>query len=273
MTITHSVRRPAVAGQFYTGIPDILEKEVDSLVKGSIVEKNAIGAMMPHAGYIYSGAVAGETVAALDIPEKIIILGPNHTGVGPPVSVFPEGEWVMPFGNIPVDGQLVERIVSGYDKAIRDESAHINEHSIEVQLPFFHYRRPGGISFVPIALSVISTEACMRFGEALARIIDEHDEKILLIASSDMTHFKSHDVAKEKDSLAIERILELDAVGLYETVFSRKISMCGVIPTTVMLHAAKELGAAGAKLVRYSTSGETSGDYDHVVGYAGIIVY
>ncbi len=266
-------RQPAVAGQFYSSIADDLQIQVSGFTKTATAEAGVLGAVMPHAGYVYSGSVAGETVSHLAIPETVIILGPNHTGLGPAVSVFPEGKWLMPFGDVPIAEKLAGTIVEKIGLAVADESAHIREHSIEVQLPFLHYQRKGAMKFVPIVLSNLSTGDCRHVGESLAGITRETEGDVLLVASSDMTHYESHQSATTKDAEAIERILDLDPEGLIKTVFSRKISMCGIIPTAVMLYAAKALGATGARLIRYTTSGEISGDYDQVVGYAGIVVY
>jgi AmmeMemoRadiSam system protein B len=268
------VRQPAVAGQFYPGRPESLELEVSSFIHEVDTQPDAIGAVMPHAGYVYSGAVAGETASLLKIPEKIIILGPNHTGVGADISVHPPGRWLMPFGEIEVDEALAEVIIQGCPTARLDASAHAGEHSIEVQLPFIYYRR-GQLPFrmVPVSLALLSLDRCRELGDCLAAAIQESAEPILIISSSDMTHYESHESARAQDSLAIEKILDLDPEGLYETVRENRISMCGVIPTTVMLYAARAMGATGARLVRYATSGETSGDYEHVVGYAGIVVH
>jgi len=266
-------RQPAVAGQFYPGSADQLQAQVDGFLKTGETEQGIIGAVLPHAGYVYSGSVAGETVSRLAVPETVVILGPNHTGLGSAVSVFPEGNWAMPFGNVPIAQDLAKTIIQKVGLAEADDMAHLREHSIEVQLPFLHYRRNAPLRFVPVTLSALSTEDCRLIGESLAGIIDKWDDEILLIASSDMTHYESHQAATRKDTEAIERILAMDPEGLIKTVYSRKISMCGIIPTAVLLFAAKAMGATGARLVRYTTSGETSGDYDQVVGYAGILVH
>ena len=268
-----NVRSPAVAGQFYPDNPQKLESQVRSYLVEPEATVGVIGAVMPHAGSIYSGAVAGETASHLDVPGRVIVLGPNHTGLGPAVSVFPAGSWTFPFGEIPVDRDLASKIIEATGLAEADEIAHVREHSIEVQLPFLHYRRGEDFAFVPMTLSMINTDKCRRIGEGLADVILDSDDDILMVASSDMTHYESHDSAKAKDSEAIDRILDLDPVGLLDTVSSLRISMCGVIPTAVMLFAANALGAAKARLIRYTTSGEISGDYDHVVGYAGVVVY
>ena len=227
---------------------------------------------MPHAGYMYSGAVAGETASAMRIPQEVVILGPNHTGLGASVSVFPGGHWRMPFGDVPVNNELAALIVNESELTIADQMAHLREHSIEVILPFLYYAGGKDLSFVPIALSKISRDECQALGETLARVISSRSEEILIVSSSDMTHFESHESAKVRDSDAIARILDLDPDGLIEVVTRQRITMCGIIPTAVMLYAAIALGAKVAQLVRYATSGEVSGDYDRVVGYAGIII-
>lgn len=266
-------RLPVVAGQFYPGSADELQAQVSGFLESGEPETGVVGAVMPHAGYVYSGSVAGETASLIAVPHTVIVLGPNHTGLGPSVSVFPAGKWSLPFGDVPIAEDLADNIITRIGLAEGDDTAHLREHSIEVLLPFLHYQRKGPLHFVPVTLSVLSAGDCRQVGESLAGIIEERDEPVLLVASSDMTHYETHRSASRKDAEAIERILELDADGLIKTVFSKRISMCGIIPTAVMLFAAKALGATGARLVRYTTSAETSGDYDQVVGYAGILVY
>jgi AmmeMemoRadiSam system protein B len=266
------LRQPAVAGRFYSGTAENLEREVTAHLSAGQELQDAIGAVMPHAGFVYSGAVAGETASEIRIPRNVIVLGPNHTGLGPGISVFPGGHWRMPFGDVPVNGELAALIVNESELAVPDETAHAREHSLEVILPFLYYAGEKNLSFVPITLSMMSRDECRMLGEALSRVIAGREEKILLVSSSDMTHYESHDSAKEKDSEAISRILEMDPDGLIEVVSRRRITMCGIIPTAVMLYAAIALGATKARLVRYATSGEVSGDYNQVVGYAGIII-
>jgi AmmeMemoRadiSam system protein B len=266
------MRQPAVAARFYPGNEDSLREEVLQYIGQDRSLDRAIGVVMPHAGYMFSGAVAGETAAAIRIPDNTIILGPNHTGIGPAVSVYPGGAWRMPFGDVSVNETLAGRILARCELAMSDEMAHLREHSIEVQLPFLYYGGTGYLSFVPITLSMLGKDECRILGKALADIISEYEEDVLLVSSSDMTHYESHESAKEKDTEAIARILDLDPDGLLDVVVGRSMSMCGIIPTTVMLYAALALGAREARLVRYTTSGEVTGDYAQVVGYAGIVV-
>jgi len=267
-----NVRLPVAVDRFYPGDEKTLRQEVASRIGTRRGSETAIGAVLPHAGYVYSGDVAGETVAAITIPRVVVILGPNHTGRGPAVSVYPSGSWRMPFGDIPVNEGLAGELFEHCNLAVPDETAHLMEHSIEVQIPFLYYGGAKDISILPITVSRLDNAECRLVGKALADIISRHDEKILIVASSDMTHYESQESARAKDSEALARILSLDPEGLLRVVMGRSISMCGVIPTAVMLNASIALGASQARLIRYGTSGDASGDYQQVVGYAGVVV-
>ena len=264
-------RSPVVAGTFYPADAESLNAELDRLTPFIAKKKKVIGIISPHAGYIYSGAVAGELIATVTIPKKTIIIGPNHTGLGPVASIMPKGIWSLPNGTVNVDSDLAEKIVSNTKILTPDESAHQREHSIEVQIPFL-LRQRSDIEIVPITLMGLSLEPCRELGHSIAKAIKSVDEDVLIVASSDMTHYESAESAERKDKMAIEKILALDPEGLLEVVIRNQISMCGVIPATVMLFAAKELGAEKTSLVRYTNSGEVSGDYKQVVGYAGMMV-
>ena len=225
----------------------------------------------PHAGYIYSGKVAGSVYSRINIPKDVIIIGPNHTGLGEPEAVMCSGTWKMPGGDVAINTDLVDSIKK-ISKYLRDDHfAHLREHSLEVQIPFLqHFRK--GLRIVPIAMISMDYAICQDIGHAVAKAVEAFKEPVLIVASSDMTHYESDKSAREKDKKAIDRVLALDPEGLLKTVRDHRITMCGVIPATIMLIACKELGARKAELVDYATSAETSGDYDHVVGYAGIIV-
>lgn len=267
-----NIRLPAVADRFYPGDERTLRQDVASRIGTSRGSETAIGAVLPHAGYVYSGDIAGETVAAITIPGAIVILGPNHTGRGPAVSVYPSGSWRMPFGDIPVNEGLAGELFEHCDLAVPDEMAHLMEHSIEVQIPFLYYGGAKDLSILPITISRLDNAECRLVGKALADIISRRDERILIVASSDMTHYETRESARAKDSEALARILSLDPEGLLRVVLERRISMCGVIPAAVMLYASIALGASQARLIRYGNSGDVSGDYQQVVGYAGVIV-
>jgi len=264
------VRQAAVAGQFYPGSAAELEREVKSMIGPGPVRR-AIGAMAPHAGYVYSGEVAGAVYGALAMPDLFVILGPNHTGLGASASIMTSGIWRMPMGDVTVDEQLAKSILSRSQVLAADDSAHSFEHSIEVQLPFLQYLK-GKVSFVPISLMMTGAAGLREIGTAIAAAIADEERSVLIIASSDMTHYERQAEAQEKDRLALEKLLDLDPDGLLETVMAHHISMCGVGPATVMLHACRELGATDARLIKYATSGDVSGDYSQVVGYAGVIV-
>ncbi len=263
------IRMPAVAGQFYPGTA----RELDRDVRGRTAERKdripALGIVSPHAGYVYSGNVAGAVYSAVEIPERHVIFCPNHTGLGPDAAVMSAGAWRMPWGDVPVDGPLAAELLSACPLLSADESAHRMEHSLEVQLPFIRRFR-AEFRFVPVTLGRLSLPRCRELGDAVAGVLRGLSPRPLLIASSDMTHYESDKAARAKDRKAIDRMLALDPEGLYDVVRSERITMCGVIPATVVLFAVRALGASKASLVRYATSGEASGDYDQVVGYAGL---
>jgi len=274
--ISAEARQPAVAGRFYPGDPVRLGDDVARLLGDTRKEpgREAYALMAPHAGYVYSGAVAGATYARVRVPSQAVVLCPNHTGRGVRRSLWSSGQWNMPGGVVPIAGELARAIHDAADLD-DDHAAHLGEHAIEVQLPFLQACRPD-VTIVPICLAGLSLRECHELGEGLARAIAASPggaRGTLIVASSDMSHYLPADVAKRLDSLALERVSALDPDGLYDVVTRHDISMCGFIPTTVALVAALRLGATGAELVRYANSGDVSGDYQSVVGYAGVVVY
>lgn len=264
------VRQAAVAGQFYPDSPQQLTDTVKHLI-GQGPMGRALGMMAPHAGYLYSGGVAGEVYGAVEMTDTFVILGPNHTGLGPAAAIMTSGVWRLPGGDALVDELLAQSILGSCRLLTADESAHKFEHSIEVQLPFLQYLK-ADLSFVPISLMLTSFAACREIGAAIAAAVKQEDRSVLVIASSDMTHYENQATAREKDNLALSRMQDLDPEGLMETVLTNHISMCGAAPAAVMLQACLELGAHRARLIRYATSGDVTGDYSQVVGYAGVIV-
>lgn len=267
------IRSPAVANQFYPGNSAELTRLLARLVPAvpEYDKQKALAVVSPHAGYIYSGGVAGETFSQIAIPKDIIILGPNHHGLGSMVAIVADGEWDMPMGAVPVNSKLAQTILSHSDIVDDDADAHRFEHSLEVQVPFLQYLKED-ITITPLVVSHISYANCEKLGKQLAACIKEYAGPVLIVASSDMTHYESRESASSKDKQAIDRVLALDPQGLYETVLGKNITMCGIMPTTVALVAALELGADNAELVRYTDSGEASGDTRQVVGYAGLII-
>lgn len=264
-------RTPAVAGKFYDGSRLGLRQQVEQYVVLEQHRTDAVGIMVPHAGLIYSGAVAGQVYSSISMPKTFVMLGPNHTGLGPAVSIMDAGSWEVPTGSLSIDRRLASRVLSGTMLAARDSQAHAYEHSLEVQLPFIAWFSQD-VSIVPIAIMTASYDNCRELAEAIAKAIQGVDYPVTILASSDMSHYVSDKIARQKDKKAIEKIVGLDPRGLYDTVMHERISMCGVLPATVMLIAAQLLGARNARLISYMTSGDVSGDYDSVVGYAGIVL-
>lgn len=269
------LRPPAVAGLFYSSSAEALVDEVARCLDHSVQPRPAIAAVCPHAGLMYSGPVAGSVYSRLALPATVILIGPNHTGIGPAVSVYPEGTWQMPGGAVSVDRDLARQVLARCPQAEADTSAHQQEHCLEVQLPFLQDRHRA-VRIVPIVLGTRDPALCRAIGECLAAIISAADGvaggRPLLVASTDMNHYESDAVTREKDRHAIAAIAGLDPEGLDATVTAHQISMCGFAPTLAVLHAARQLGATGATLVRYATSADRGGDRDRVVGYAGFII-
>ncbi len=264
-------RKPAVAGQFYHATAARLSSQVQQYVRTDLPRENALGAVCPHAGLIYSGAVAGEVYSRMAMPETFVLLGPNHTGLGATVSLMSQGEWEIPSAVLKIDEKLGRKVLANTSLAFDDAQAHIFEHSIEVQLPFIAYLSKD-VKILPIAVMSATLEECRSLGGAIAKSIEDTAARVVIVASSDMSHFVSDSAARKKDRLAIDRVLSLDPEGLFNVVRREQITMCGYLPATIMLFACKSLGASKASLVRYATSGDVSGDYDHVVGYAGMII-
>jgi AmmeMemoRadiSam system protein B len=269
------LRRPAVAGRFYPGDPENLRAEAQAYLSQSKSNNQtavqAIGCITPHAGYVYSGHVAGAVFARLEIPERCVVLCPNHTGMGRALAILSEGAWETPLGEVPVDEGLAGALKRQFPALHEDAAAHRAEHAIEVELPFLQLRQPK-LQIVPIALGTGQFEVLEALGVALAEVVAAQAAPVLIVASSDMNHYESDAVTRVKDHKAIERILTLDPRGLFDVVTQQNISMCGFGPAVVMLTAARQLGATSAELVKYATSGDISGDRNAVVGYAGVVV-
>lgn len=264
-------RPPAVAGQFYEGDRTKLSGQVNKYIVEVTPKEKAIGVMSPHAGLIYSGSVAGAVFSAIEFPETFILLGPNHTGLGTDVSIMSSGSWEVPTGDFKIDSGFAEKLLAKTSKVSENHQAHAYEHSLEVQLPFIaHFS--SSVKIVPITVMRADLGDCQSLGLALAECIRETKHRVVLVASSDMSHYVPDETARRMDSLALKEMLDLNPEGLYNTVAENRISMCGILPATIMLYATLALGAKEAKLVKYSTSGEVNGDFAHVVGYAGVLV-
>jgi AmmeMemoRadiSam system protein B len=273
-----AVRQPAVAGRFYPANAQHLRAEVETYTTPASASAEpepkirALGCVVPHAGYIYSGHVAGAVYRRLELPLRFVILCPNHTGKGEPLAVMSEGAWHTPMGDASIDEELAERLKARLPLLSEDQAAHQYEHALEVQLPFLQVLAPG-FQFVPITVGTSNFDVLSALGTVIGSVAAEAGEPVLVIASSDMNHYESDSVTRVKDRRAIDQLLALDPRGLYDIVHKADISMCGYGPAVVMLTTARKLGATQAELICYATSGDVSGDRDMVVGYAGVAVY
>jgi len=274
MEKSDKIRQPAVAGQFYPSSSQGLKNQIEAFIDKQAQKLDVIACMLPHAGYIYSGSVAAETVSRINIKNKVILLGPNHTGYGPKYSIMPQGSWQTPLGEIRIDSNLASEILNHSKYMESDNTAHTYEHSLEVELPFLQYFKTD-FEIVPIVFLSDEFKVLKEIGEEIANTIKERNIKdsTIIVASSDMTHYESQDQAQKKDKEAIQAILELNEDKLMDRIQQLNISMCGYAPAITMISAAKLLGAKTAKLIKYQTSGDVTGDKSSVVGYAGIIVY
>ena len=266
------IRPSAVAGQFYEGTPDRLRAQVDACFDANpepAAKRRFIGAVVPHAGLMYSGHVAAAFYALAELPRRFVILCPNHTGAGHFAAINREGSWRTPLGDVKIDTPLADALMSRAPILADDWKAHAREHSLEVQLPFLQ-QLLGDFTFVPICLGAHRYDYCEIVGNAIADVAK--DEAIGILASSDLNHYEDQKETLRKDQLAIDAVLALDPRELWRVVGESDISMCGFIPTTAMLVAANRLGATHAELIKHATSGDVNGDYSHVVGYASILI-
>ena len=267
-----TLREPAVAGAFYSGTASALQRELEQLVDVQEDRHELLACIAPHAGYVYSGTVAGKLYGHLDVPRRVIVRGPNHTGAGAQIAVAPHERWRTPFGEQPLDTALARMLVKRFPAAVLDDRAHWREHSLEVQLPFL-LTRNSDVELSALCLGHLSLDQCLDLGRVLAQLITDLGEPVGIVASSDMSHYLGDDEARALDRLAIDAALTLDPARLYETVHSEGITMCGVVPATIAIEAANRLGATNAHLLAYATSGDVSGDRSAVVGYAGICIH
>ncbi|MGB9764589.1 MAG: AmmeMemoRadiSam system protein B [Candidatus Saccharicenans sp.] len=265
-------REPYVAGYFYPDRKEILIETIESFIPEVKEKIKALGVVSPHAGYEYSGPVAAAVYSAVIIPETVVILAPAHHQINSLFALYDSGSWLTPLGQVPIEERLSELLVGETQLITRDREAHRKEHSIEVQVPFLQYFQKN-LSLVPILVSYQANyESLAELGQAISRAVINFDRPVLLVASTDMSHYVSQKMAEELDHKAISFIERLDPQGLFQVVISYGLSMCGFQPTAAMLVAAKALGAKEGKLIKYQTSGDRTGDYREVVGYAGLAV-
>ncbi|MEM3577792.1 MAG: AmmeMemoRadiSam system protein B [Candidatus Bathyarchaeia archaeon] len=276
------IRRPTQAGAFYEGSAESLKRQIrecflSELGPRKVPEVRAdgprkvVGLVCPHAGYMFSGPVAAHAYYELAFdgkPDVAVIFGPNHTGYGSPLAVMNEGAWRTPLGDLEVDSETANQILHEARIIDIDESAHKYEHSIEVQLPFLQFLYGSNIRIVPICFLMQDVTSASEIGEAVAKVLAE--KNAVVIASSDMTHYEPHEIAKEKDLLALKAVEEMNAEKFYSIIEAKRISACGYGPIIALITAAKRMGAKEAKLLCYKSSGDVIGDYSSVVGYAAV---
>lgn len=265
------VRRPAVAGMFYSGDKRSLEMDLDKLIELSADKKKVIGLISPHAGYVYSGGCAGKGFGFVEIPDSIIILGVNHRGFGHSFAVDGHEFWSTPLGEISIDSALGTKLIADSDIFSVDSDAGRSEHSLEVQVPFIQYLNPNA-KILPITISSMDLDRLIEGGKEIAELF-KNERDMLIVASTDMSHYVKAEFAEVQDNKAIDKILDLDPEGLFNTVVKDNISMCGIAPTVMMLSAALNIGAKKSEIVEYTNSGHTSGDFNEVVAYLSMIVY
>ena len=276
------IRKPAVAGSFYPSNPDNLRKAIeDSFLHefgvGEMPKLNSfegkdypINIMVPHAGYQYSGPIASHGYCQIvrnGFPEVFIILSPNHTGLGSEISVFNDGEWITPLGSIEVDGEFCDAIISFSDIASADYMAHINEHSIEVQLPFLQYFS-NDFKLVPITMGSQTFSASSDLANAIIKAAEKLDKSYCVIASTDLSQFNNQEKANTVDSFVLEDIAEMNEFKLYEEIIQYNITMCGYGPVMTTISLSKQSKKNDCEILMYKTSGDISGDLSSVVGYA-----
>ena len=262
-------RNAVVKGQFY---PNNV-KELRSFFEEARSDKkikNPISVITPHAGYIYSGKTAFKTLSSVDIPEKVLLIGPNHTGYGKKIAVYNEGLWETPFGDIEVDSDLANFLVDN-EVLYKDYTAHLYEHCLEVIAPMLKYLNPS-VKIVPVIFGLLSYEECCEIAEKISSLLLNIKEKVLIVVSSDMNHYEDSEKTSKKDNIAIEAIKILDAKKLYESIIKYNITMCGFIPAIIAIESSRMLGAKEGILIEHTHSGVVSGDDSQVVGYAGIII-
>jgi len=279
-----NLRRPAVAGSFYAGDSKSLNMQIEKCFLHKIGpgklpstiltgKRKIVGLISPHAGYMYSGPIAahGFYKIALDgKPDTIIILGPNHRGFGADVSIMINGKWETPLGELEIDKDIAENILNNSKIIKVDNKAHQSEHSIEVQLPFIQYIFGKNVNIIPICMTRQDINTDIEIARSICSSVV--NKNILIIASSDFTHYEPQEYAQNVDKQAINAILEFNPNKLYDMIYQQNLTMCGPGPITVMLIACKTLGTKKAELLKYATSGDITNIYNQVVGYASLII-
>jgi AmmeMemoRadiSam system protein B len=266
-------RPPAVAGTFYPASPDVLRRDVERYMSHPSQATQSLGVIVPHAGYVYSGETAGKVFAATVLPRRFIVLCPKHYAGGSDMAIWSAGAWDTPLGPYPIDSELAALLKHHAPQLQEDHVPHSQEHSLEVQLPFLQSARPDG-AFVPIALGPIGWTEIQALGSGIAAALQTmpESEHPLVVASSDMNHYEDEATTMAKDERALAAVTAMDPRGLLRVCRDEHVSMCGVIPASVMMVITAALGASRARVLEHTTSAKVSGDTNRVVGYAGVQV-
>lgn len=288
------IRQPAVAGRFYPDGPEDLRQEVRHFLDAGAHALPAprhtapVALMLPHAGHVFCGHVIGATLAGMRLPRTLILLCPNHTGMGHPLSVWPDGAWLTPLGPVTVDAGLAAALCEGPTVFEADTHAHLREHALEVILPFLQVHQPEPFRIVPICVGIRQREVLHQAGRDLARLLAGRlltkpsgesggdMPQVALVVSSDMNHYEDQHRTLQKDDMALRHALACDADGLLHVTRREGISMCGAAPLALALYALRQLTGKTTPLVEqtlHDTSGSISGDMTHVVGYAGLRIF
>ena len=270
------IRSPAVAGQFYPGAGPEVDAALDKLVHPAETKRKAIAVVCPHAGWMYSGQTAGLVYSQVEIPDRVILVGPNHHNIGSRYAVYSSGAWHTPVGDVPVAEPLASSLLDACELLAEDTRAHSQEHSLEVQVPML-VRANRNIHIVPVLIGGGWPESGGRrelreIGAAIAQTVREYGKPVLLLASTDLNHYESQETSNTKDKLVLDAVVRLDEEALMDRVIEVDVSMCGVAATYIVVHAAKKLGAKHAELLDYRTSGDVSGDFTRVVGYGAVVI-
>ena len=265
-----NIRLPAVGGMFYPGKATLLHKTLTGFFAAAAGEAQPAAAVLcPHAGYIYSGALAAITFAQVNIPQRVLLLGPTHQGLSGAAAIS-LATWRTPLADTPVDVKFAQSLLAKSSLIMHNETGHQQEHCLEVQLPFLQYLR-NDLCIVPLVVAGMPFNMCQEIAVALAATIRESAGETLIVISTDMSHYLPKHQAARLDALALERVLALDPLGLHQTCVKNGISMCGFVAVTIAMLAVLELGPATARLVGYTDSSAASGDVGRVVGYAGVV--
>jgi AmmeMemoRadiSam system protein B len=268
------IRLPAVAGRFYPSDPAELSAQISEYISSAngLTVRNVKACLVPHAGLMFSGHVAGAVFSSIRIPKRIVILGVRHRPPGSPAAIVSNGAWRTPLGDVEIDFELAEKLRAACPLLTEDAVAHSEEHSLEVEIPFLQVLNPD-FQFVPIALGTAHFETLISVGQAMGGVLAAEKDEVLLVTSSDLNHYEDDATTRVKDRQAIEQLLSMDARGLYDVCRREEISMCGLGPAVAMLTALQVLKAGNAELIRYATSADRSGDPSAVVGYAGMVFW